>query len=120
MCSTPANAETYGAWLGRRYKDSPGIVWILGGDRPFETDTHKDIIRAMARGLRAGVVAAEDAIGHRQSERLAARVVHQAREAPGFFCFLRRALVRGFLEELSGECDGAVGDVGHAGIVFGI
>ena len=51
---TPANAEIYGAWLGRRYKESPGIVWILGGDRPFETDTHKAIIRAMARGLRAG------------------------------------------------------------------
>ena len=51
---TPANAESYGAWLGRRYKDSPGIIWILGGDRAFETDAHKDIIRAMARGLRAG------------------------------------------------------------------
>jgi hypothetical protein len=54
---TAANAETYGAWLGRRYKDSPGIIWILGGDRPFETDAQKDIIRAMARGLRAGIAA---------------------------------------------------------------
>ena len=32
---TAANAEAYGAWLGRRYKDA-GIIWILGGDRPVE------------------------------------------------------------------------------------
>jgi hypothetical protein len=50
----PANAEIYGAWLGRRYKDTPNIIWILGGDRPVETDTQKEIVRAMARGLRAG------------------------------------------------------------------
>jgi hypothetical protein len=51
---TPDNAEAYGAWLGRRYSNAPNIVWILGGDRPIETDGHKAIIRAMARGLRAG------------------------------------------------------------------
>jgi hypothetical protein len=50
---TPENARTYGEWLGRRYKDA-GIVWILGGDRPIETDAHREIVRAMARGLRAG------------------------------------------------------------------
>ena len=50
---TPQNAEVYGEWLGKRYKDS-GIVWILGGDRPVENDTHKEIIRALARGLRKG------------------------------------------------------------------
>jgi len=50
---TPANAMGYGEWLGRRYRDA-GIVWVLGGDRPVENDTHKEIIRAMARGLRAG------------------------------------------------------------------
>ncbi|MBP6820668.1 MAG: glycoside hydrolase family 140 protein [Acidobacteria bacterium] len=51
---TPQNAETYGEWLGRRYKDASNIVWILGGDRPVETDAHKEIIRAMARGLKRG------------------------------------------------------------------
>lgn len=51
---TPQNAEIYGEWLGRRYKDASNIVWILGGDRPVETDTHKEIIRAMARGLKRG------------------------------------------------------------------
>ena len=50
---TRDNARRYGSWLGARYKDA-GIVWILGGDRPVETDVHRDIIRAMAEGLRAG------------------------------------------------------------------
>ncbi len=50
---TPENAEAYGRWLGRRYKDA-GIVWILGGDRPIESARHIDILRAMARGLAQG------------------------------------------------------------------
>jgi hypothetical protein len=50
---TPENAAAYGAWLGRRYREQP-ILWILGGDRPIESDRHREIIRAMARGLRTG------------------------------------------------------------------
>lgn len=50
---TPENAEAYGAWLGRRYRNA-GVIWILGGDRPVETAVHTDITRAMARGLRRG------------------------------------------------------------------
>ena len=50
---TPANAEAYGRWLGARYKDA-GVIWILGGDRPIESETHRAIIEATARGLRAG------------------------------------------------------------------
>ena len=50
---TPENAEAYGRWLGARYKDA-GVIWILGGDRPIETETHRAIIEATARGLRAG------------------------------------------------------------------
>ena len=50
---TTENAEKYGQFVGARYKDKP-IIWILGGDRPVESDEHKEIIRAMARGLRAG------------------------------------------------------------------
>ena len=50
---TTENAEKYGRFVGARYKDKP-IIWILGGDRPIETDEHKEIIRAMAKGLRAG------------------------------------------------------------------
>jgi hypothetical protein len=45
------NAEGYGEWLGKRYKEK-AIIWILGGDRPIESDEHKKVLRAMARGLR--------------------------------------------------------------------
>ncbi len=50
---TPLNAEIYGEWLGRRYKNA-GLIWILGGDRPVDTDAQKEITRALARGLRRG------------------------------------------------------------------
>ena len=50
---TAANAAIYGEWIGRRYKDA-GLVWILGGDRGIENDTHREIIRALALGLRKG------------------------------------------------------------------
>ncbi|HZN64330.1 MAG TPA: DUF4038 domain-containing protein, partial [Tepidisphaeraceae bacterium] len=50
----PQNAAAaYGQWLGNRYKDKR-IIWILGGDRPIESDLHKEITRAMAQGLRKG------------------------------------------------------------------
>lgn len=50
---TVANAEVYGEWLGRRYREA-GLIWILGGDRDIATEEHKEIIRAMAKGLRRG------------------------------------------------------------------
>jgi len=50
---TPENAEVYGEWLGKRYKDAE-LIWILGGDRPVENETQKAIIVAMAKGLRKG------------------------------------------------------------------
>lgn len=50
---TPANAEGYGEWLSRRYREA-GLVWILGGDRPVESELHRQITQAMARGLRRG------------------------------------------------------------------
>jgi hypothetical protein len=48
----PQNAEIYGEWIGRRYKDAPNIIWILGGDRPVENDTQKEVIRKMAHAIR--------------------------------------------------------------------
>jgi hypothetical protein len=51
---TPGNAAVYGRWLGRRYRDAPNIIWILGGDRPVENETQRETIRAMARGLAEG------------------------------------------------------------------
>ncbi len=50
---TVENAETYGRWLGQRYRDKH-LIWILGGDRTVDNDEQKQIIRAMARGIRAG------------------------------------------------------------------
>jgi hypothetical protein len=50
----PSNAEAYGEWIGRRYRDTAGLIWILGGDRNVETDEHRAIVRAMARGIRRG------------------------------------------------------------------
>jgi Protein of unknown function (DUF4038)/Putative collagen-binding domain of a collagenase len=50
---TPENAETYGRWIGNRYKEA-GLVWILGGDRPVESDKHREVLRSLAKGLRAG------------------------------------------------------------------
>jgi len=50
---TPDNAEPYGEFLGRRYRGSH-IIWILGGDRPVETNRHLEIWRALAAGLRKG------------------------------------------------------------------
>lgn len=47
------SAEIYGEFLGRRYRQC-GVVWILGGDRLIENEEQKEIVRAMARGLRAG------------------------------------------------------------------
>ena len=49
----PKVAAAYGEYVGRRYKDK-GVIWVLGGDRSVETDTHRAVIRAMAGGLKAG------------------------------------------------------------------
>lgn len=50
---TPENARAYGEWLGKRYADAP-LIWVLGGDRPVENESHRAIIRAMAEGLAKG------------------------------------------------------------------
>lgn len=50
---TPDNAQAYGRWLAERY-GGKRIIWLLGGDRPIEDDRHREIIRAMAKGLGEG------------------------------------------------------------------
>lgn len=47
------NAETFGRFLGNRYKDKP-IIWILGGDANINSGEEHRIISAMAKGLREG------------------------------------------------------------------
>jgi hypothetical protein len=73
---TPQNAESYGEWVGRRYKDAPNLIWILGGDRPIENDTHKEIIRAMARGVRKGDGGAHLMTLHPNGGRSSSEVFH--------------------------------------------
>jgi hypothetical protein len=51
---TPGNAWIYGKYLGERYKNSPNIIWIVGGDRPVESDIQRQILAEMAKGLREG------------------------------------------------------------------
>lgn len=49
---TPENALEYGRILGQRYMNSPNIVWILGGDRPYTNAP--EIWEAMAKGITEG------------------------------------------------------------------
>lgn len=48
---TPENAFIFGQILSKRYKKFNHIIWVLGGDRNPETDVHKEIVRAMAKGI---------------------------------------------------------------------
>ena len=50
---TPRNAYAYGEFLARRLRDKM-VIWILGGDRPCENETHYAVWRSMAEGLRKG------------------------------------------------------------------
>jgi hypothetical protein len=54
---TPAKAQVYGEFLGKRY-GRKGVIWILGGDR---TPTgFEGTWRALARGIAVGVAGKED------------------------------------------------------------
>lgn len=50
---TPQNAETYGRYLGQRYRDAP-LIWVVGGDRTPKEERHFATWRALAAGLDAG------------------------------------------------------------------
>lgn len=41
----------YGLWIAERYQHND-IIWVLGGDRPIETDGHRAVVAAMAAGIR--------------------------------------------------------------------
>jgi hypothetical protein len=51
-----SNAQVYGRFLGRRYRDRSNVVWILGGDWPatYQDQDFRPVWRAMAAGLREG------------------------------------------------------------------
>jgi hypothetical protein len=45
-------ARTYGLFLGRRYKQQPNIIWMLGGDR--NPEGYEAVWTAMAKAIREG------------------------------------------------------------------
>lgn len=49
----PANARTYGQYLGHRYREDSNVLWILGGDRPG--DGLVELWSAMAQGIEEGL-----------------------------------------------------------------
>ncbi len=51
---TPENARIFGEILGERYRNSPNLIWILGGDRHIDEVKHMQIIRSMAEGIKKG------------------------------------------------------------------
>ncbi len=57
---TTENAESYGRFIGNRFRNHNNIIWVLGGDKASPTDEAKAIWRAMARGIAVGVSGEED------------------------------------------------------------
>lgn len=63
---TDEEAKIYGAFLGKRYKNEPHIIWVLGGDtkaqfkgydknQKYDEYDYRHIYRAMAEGIVYGV-----------------------------------------------------------------
>jgi hypothetical protein len=46
-----SQARAYGRFLARRYKDSPNIIWIMGGD--IQGDIHPEIWNALAESIKS-------------------------------------------------------------------
>ncbi len=46
------NAFKYGQWIGMRYKDSPNIIWINGGDRQGG-GSNLEVWNALAQGIKS-------------------------------------------------------------------
>lgn len=60
---TPANARSYGKWIGNRYKSRTNLIWILGGDRnPRPGSPDAETWRSMAAGIEEGVGGADKAL----------------------------------------------------------
>jgi len=48
----PGNAETFGKWMGNRFKSHKNIIWVLGGDRNPRTGTKDvEVWNQMAQGV---------------------------------------------------------------------
>lgn len=47
------NAEKFGQLIAERFRKYDNIIWVLGGDRIPENETHFAIYQAMAKGIRS-------------------------------------------------------------------
>jgi hypothetical protein len=55
LFNTKEQAYSYGWFIGNRYRNSPNIIWILGGDRlPDERAIGIELWRTMAEGIADG------------------------------------------------------------------
>ena len=55
LFNTKDQAYNYGWFFGNRYRNSPNIIWMLGGDRqPDERPNGLELWRAMAEGIADG------------------------------------------------------------------
>lgn len=72
---TPENARVFGEWIARRYARR-AVIWILGGDRALEQETHLLVNRALAEGIRAVVGASQLITFHPPGQRSSSNYVH--------------------------------------------
>jgi len=49
----PARAQSFGRFLGQRYREQP-VIWILGGDQDVTSPADRAVVDAFAAGLREG------------------------------------------------------------------
>lgn len=73
---TPENAEAYGRFLGRRYARAD-LIWVIGGDRPIDSDTQLEIWRALASGLGQGDNGSHLKTFHPTGERSSSEMLHR-------------------------------------------
>ena len=73
----PELARAWGRFLGRRYKDAPNIIWILGGDR--KGGGFEPVWNAMAAGLAEGDGGAHLKTYHPQGDHSSAEWFHNAK-----------------------------------------
>lgn len=53
LSSSDAVVNAYGVWLGKRYKDYPNILWILGGDADPTDAALYEKLNQLAMGIRS-------------------------------------------------------------------
>jgi len=65
LFNTQSQAYNYGWFIGNRYRNSPNVIWILGGDRhPDERKEGITLWRSMAEGIADGTNNTKKMDGH--------------------------------------------------------